>query len=413
MKRARIYRLLPLVLLLGTLELLGPPSAQALPPQDPPTLIAEVSRVFDAETIRALLHSGKVETIKYIGVDAPDPIPSACFGPEATLYNRDLVINRTVWLELDRQQRDGAGRLLAYVYLDPQGLTMVNAILIAQGLARAADPGANRRYDDLFGQLQEEARSAGRGLWGACASGPAPANRPPQAIFSFRPANPQPGQPVSFDGSASSDPDGRITQYSWEFGDGAGATGPSAEHSYAQAGVFTVTLTVSDDRKLSGRISQQVSVGEASAPPPAPTPPAPSPNKPVIIETIHYDAQGEDNANLNGEWLVLLAANRPVALKGWTVSDELGNRGVASHIYHFPEGFVLAAGGRVKLLSGCGTDSQAELHWCARSQIWDNGEDTVFLTDDQGKLVARCRYGDPDGSERGVSRFNCQTMKYS
>jgi hypothetical protein len=55
------------------------------------------------------------------------------------------------------------------------------------------------------------------------------------------------GQPISFDGSASSDPDGDNLSYAWDFGDTGNATGATASHVYAAAGAYLVTLTVTDD----------------------------------------------------------------------------------------------------------------------------------------------------------------------
>ena len=56
-----------------------------------------------------------------------------------------------------------------------------------------------------------------------------------------------PGQAVQFDGTGSSDPDGTIVAYDWDFGDGNTATGATPSHTYAAAGNYTVTLTVTDD----------------------------------------------------------------------------------------------------------------------------------------------------------------------
>jgi PKD repeat protein len=74
------------------------------------------------------------------------------------------------------------------------------------------------------------------------------------------------GFQVSFDGTASRDPDGSITSYSWNFGDGTGASGAMVSHVYAAVGTYTVTLTVRDDDGDSALDTATVTV---STPPPA------------------------------------------------------------------------------------------------------------------------------------------------
>jgi PKD repeat protein len=54
------------------------------------------------------------------------------------------------------------------------------------------------------------------------------------------------GSPVSFDGTASSDPDGDALTYAWDFGDGTTGTGAKPAHTYADNGSYTATLTVKD-----------------------------------------------------------------------------------------------------------------------------------------------------------------------
>jgi hypothetical protein len=52
---------------------------------------------------------------------------------------------------------------------------------------------------------------------------------------------------IAFDGSGSSDPDGAIKSYTWDFGDGSTGTGAKAEHTYAKPGTYAAKLTVADN----------------------------------------------------------------------------------------------------------------------------------------------------------------------
>ncbi len=51
---------------------------------------------------------------------------------------------------------------------------------------------------------------------------------------------------IAFDGSASSDPESDSLTYAWDFGDNSSGTGEMPTHSYSEAGIYTVCLTVND-----------------------------------------------------------------------------------------------------------------------------------------------------------------------
>jgi len=91
-------------------------------------------------------------------------------------------------------------------------------------------------------------------------------NQPPIAAFTTTPVSGQAPLTVSFDASASSDPDGRIATYAWSFGDGASGSGVTASRTYVAAGTFNVVLTVTDDRGATGTATRAVTVTSGPAP---------------------------------------------------------------------------------------------------------------------------------------------------
>ncbi|MGC3995350.1 MAG: PKD domain-containing protein [Propionicimonas sp.] len=127
-------------------------------------------------------------------------------------------------------------------------------------------------------------------------------------------------------GSASTDSDGAIQRYAWSFGDGSaydGVSVPTVTHTYASAGTYTVTLTVTDDRGASSATTRQVSVAPAA-------------------ETISFVGQSTSNANATthsvvvpgavraGDTLLLFVSQNnsatlsgPTGVTGWTRLDRV------------------------------------------------------------------------------------------
>jgi PKD repeat protein len=84
-------------------------------------------------------------------------------------------------------------------------------------------------------------------------------NIPPTAVASATPTSGIAPLPVAFSGAGSSDPDGSISSYAWIFGDGATGSGISVNHTYAAAGNYSATLTVTDNRGATGSKSLAIS----------------------------------------------------------------------------------------------------------------------------------------------------------
>ena len=94
-------------------------------------------------------------------------------------------------------------------------------------------------------------------------------NQPPTASFTATPSTGNAPLTVNFDALASSDSDGSIVSYSWDFGDGTSGSGQNPAHIYTQTGNFTVVLTVTDDDGATATASQTLTIGAANSAPTA------------------------------------------------------------------------------------------------------------------------------------------------
>jgi micrococcal nuclease len=138
-------------------------------PPPPPETMEEgtytVQRAVDGDTL--LLSNGV--RIRLIGVNTPETVkphsPVEPFGPEAKQFTEGWIAEAKgqVRLQFDRERLDKYGRHLAYVWADSR---MLNEELIRAGLGRAE---LQYRYSSTmktrFRRAEEEAQSAGRGIW--------------------------------------------------------------------------------------------------------------------------------------------------------------------------------------------------------------------------------------------------------
>ncbi len=92
-------------------------------------------------------------------------------------------------------------------------------------------------------------------------------NESPNAAINVNPMSVEIGQYVCFNASESTDPDGIIIEYTWDFGDGTKDSGMYSIYFYSSAGTYSVTLTVIDDEGASDNDSVSITVIEGEAPP--------------------------------------------------------------------------------------------------------------------------------------------------
>jgi chitodextrinase len=128
-----------------------------------------------------------------------------------------------------------------------------------------------------------------------------------------------------FDGSRSSDPDGRIAEYDWIFGDGARKKGKIAEHRFRSSELHNVTLVVTDDDKLESSVEKNVRV--RGTPPQANF--VVSPEVGDVNTTFRFD--GTSSSDRDGR----------IAAYSWNFGD--GTTGVGAVVMHkFPRAATFA-----------------------------------------------------------------------
>ena len=169
----RVVPVLLACLLVGCYANLTPDFATPTPLPDPSIAAdggpqgdhveADVVDVIDGDTIKVRI-DGEVESVRYIGIDAPERGEPGSKG--ATAENRELVSGGTVVLERDQSNRDRYGRLLRYVWVRDGGeWLLVNRALVRMGLAvsNAYPPDTTRQAQ--LDRAESRARDDKIGIW--------------------------------------------------------------------------------------------------------------------------------------------------------------------------------------------------------------------------------------------------------
>ncbi len=129
-----------------------------------------INHFVDGDTI-AVNMDGKVEEIRFIGIDTPEThkpnTPVQCYGPQAAAFTKAQIGSGRVRLASDPDSTNGDryDRLLRYVYT--QNGTLLNEELVKQGFAFYY-PYFPYTKSTQFSQDEQMAMATKKGLWGAC-----------------------------------------------------------------------------------------------------------------------------------------------------------------------------------------------------------------------------------------------------
>lgn len=128
-----------------------------------------IIEIHDGDTVSVITGSflgvvTRVERVRLIGIDAPE-LHQQPWGSKAKEHLRK-IIKESHWyvrIELDVQQRDKYGRLLAYLW-DKQG-RMINYMMVKDGYAMVYTVPPNVKYVELLTEAQKLARKEEKGIW--------------------------------------------------------------------------------------------------------------------------------------------------------------------------------------------------------------------------------------------------------
>ncbi|MEW1718293.1 lamin tail domain-containing protein [Streptomyces sp. NPDC093109] len=112
----------------------------------------------------------------------------------------------------------------------------------------------------------------------------------------------------------------------------------------------------------------------------------------IHLYKIYYNSPGPDNrsnASLNAEWVQIKnTTSKAVSLKGWTLTD------ASKHEYTFGT-FTLGKGKTVKVRTGKGKNTAANVYQNRGAYVWNNDKDTATLRKASGAKVDTCSYNNP------------------
>jgi PKD repeat protein len=167
-------------------------------------------------------------------------------------------------------------------------------------------------------------------------------NQNPTASFVYSPTNPTTDENIYFDASSSTDPDGDIVSYQWNFGDGSTAEGVSVNHKYADAGTFTVSLKVTDNTGNTSSANKNLTVSGNQSPTAlfVYSPTSPKPGENIFFNAsnssdpdgtiVKFQWDMGDGANRSGAEITHRYSNAGTYNVLLIVTDNSGNTGSTS-----------------------------------------------------------------------------------
>lgn len=219
----------------------------------------------DALTLSVIVGAGESEAEEALPLSIP-PIAAIDYTPENPQTGSVVVFNAT-------RSTDADGQVESYAWdFDNDEIIDSTAAIAEFVFLTVGTQDVSLTVTDNSGS--SDTLTVQVTVEGAEIPEPAAASAPPVANYEYSPTQPSAGDLVLFNGLLSTDSDGEITAYAWDFDDDGviDSTDAFAEFTYPAAGTFNATLTVTDSSGSTDSFIQAILVGVPSTTPPASPP---------------------------------------------------------------------------------------------------------------------------------------------
>ncbi len=113
-----------------------------------------------------------------------------------------------------------------------------------------------------------------------------------------------------------------------------------------------------------------------------------TPPEGLVILRIDANPPGPDDDHLDEESITIAnTGTEPISLGGMALRDAS-----TTHRFVFAEELVLVPGGELRIVTGCGSDTSAVVHWCSDGPVWDNDGDEALITTVKGTIITHFEY---------------------
>ncbi|MBN2197622.1 lamin tail domain-containing protein [Candidatus Wolfebacteria bacterium] len=221
-------------------------------------------------------------------------------------------------------------------------------------------------------------------------------NQKPSVFFNFYPSSPKIGDLIVFDSSSSTDIDGQINSYKWDFGDNTTSSISTATttHIYSKAGNYLINLTVFDNNNASSSVSKTINIS---------SPVSTQETNHIVISEI---MAGNGINHSEEEFIELYnPTNETLSLSGWSLKRKISQNSTSTInlVNKFSTSSEIAAKSFFLIAHSdylnYSTSTLPDIFYTNQSSALAYKDDTIILYDNDEKIIDEIFYQEIEKSK--------------